>query len=187
MSNLKEILYKIFQAIQPKSFDKNEWFILFITCLTVGVVIYLHKKHGKMKISEQIFIFLFNFYLASFGDYLLATKPIDLYDTIDRNKVEFFDILLEVIVYPATMTIFMHLFVLFKMKKFSFIILGTCVLILLEWIAETWFSTYSYKKWKLIYSVPFYGIVLTVNVYLLSWIQKKLHSHINFLKEDKIL
>lgn len=56
MNNIYEPWHNFIDPINPSSFDENEWYALFITCLAVGTVIYLHKKHQNILSSEALII-----------------------------------------------------------------------------------------------------------------------------------
>lgn len=173
MKTIQDLFHKFYDPITPVSFDINEYYTIVITCLTVGLAIFLHKKHRKMMFSEALTLFLYNVYVTSLFEFILAIKPIDLYDTLDRNYGEIYDFFLQAVTYPCTIFIFMHFFLTWKMSKIPFILLGTATLVLMEWISEHYFSLFTYKGWKLIYSIPFYMFILTINVYFISWIHKK--------------
>lgn len=173
MNNIYEIWHRFIDPIKPGSFDENEWYSLFITCLTVGTAIYLHKKHQTILSSEAFVIIFLNIYFATAGDYFLAAKPIDLYDTLDRNSGEFFDLIIQGFTYPTTLYIFMHVYFVWRMSKIWFILLGAVVLTILDWVSMHYFHLFTYKAWKIYYSYPFYILVLTLNLNLHSWIRKR--------------
>ncbi|KRE48437.1 hypothetical protein [Paenibacillus sp. Soil724D2] len=181
--NMQRWFEMFYGPISPVAFDKNEWFTIAIFFLSVGAAIYLLKKHPIMKKSEIIFVILFNVYFSSLGEYVLAVKPTDLYDTIDRNCGELFDIPLQVIVYPTTIYILLHIFVMFKLRKLNFILLGSMALTLMEWVSEHYFSMYKYKGWAIYYSYLFYIFTLAINMYSLGWFNKQSNAGMVQLKE----
>lgn len=103
----------------------------------------------------------------------MAVKPIDLYDTIDRNSGELFDLMIHGLVYPSTLYIFMHFYFVWGIRKIWFVLIGAAVLTLLDWVSTQYFHLFTYKAWKIHYSYPFYILVLTVNLNLHSWIRKR--------------
>ncbi|WP_413306232.1 hypothetical protein AA0X95_05360 [Bacillus sp. 1P10SD] len=172
MDNVVETLLKIYDPISPKHFDKNEWWIICLFFFIGYVVFYLHKKSRLIATSELILIFLFNIYFASIGDYVLAMDPVDLYDTVDLNSGELFDIPLHIVVYPGTIYIVLHSYLLLSPKKSHFIVFWALLLSLLEWISTHFFHLYTYKGWNLIFSFLFYVVVITVNLLLLTGVRK---------------
>jgi hypothetical protein len=179
MDKITSIFLKIYEPISPKQFDANEWWTLFITFLVLFTVFYLHRKHQRIYLSSLIFIFLFNIYYASLGDYVLAVKPIDLYDTVDRDSGEIFDIPLHMLVYPGVIYIFQHYFLWKQPRKVPYYIICGLILTLLEWLSVHFFHLFLYKEWKLVFSIPFYIIVMVINLKLF------LYVHYRFEKETK--
>lgn len=173
MNNIDELWHSFIDPITPNSLDENEWYSLFITCLTVGIVIYLHKKHQKILLSEALVIVFLNIYFAVSGDHLLAVKPVDLYDTIDHDSGEMFDLMIHGFTYPATLYIFMHFYFVWGISKIWFVPIGAAVLTILDWVSMQYFHLFTYKAWKIYYSYPFYILVLTLNLNLHSWIRKR--------------
>ncbi|WP_134686409.1 hypothetical protein [Brevibacillus migulae] len=165
--------HKFYDPLTPVVFDKNEWAVIVIFFLTEGTATYLHTKHRVMRTAEGLALILFNVYFTSLLEFILATKPVDLYDTIDRNYGELFDLPLEMVTYPVTMYIFMHVFLAWSLKKRHIVLLGAALLLILEWITMHFFSLFTYKGWNLMYSYFFYMFVLTINVNLTEWLHKR--------------
>jgi hypothetical protein len=168
-----EIFHKIYDPISPKQFDENEWWILFLCFLMGFAVFYLHKKCRLIATTELLLIFLFNTYFGDLGDYVLAMPPVDLYDTVDLNSGEFFDILLHAFVYPCTMYVLLHFYLLLNPKKSFYIVLCAAILTFLEWISIHFFHLFTYKGWNLIFSFIFYLGVMTLNLLILTGARKK--------------
>ncbi|WP_041051199.1 hypothetical protein, partial [Gordoniibacillus kamchatkensis] len=80
----------------PHRFDANEWFIIIASVFIYTLIFFLPKR---FPISLSIFFWLFNLYIANFADFMIATKPLDLYDINDGPEYEFFDLLIYVLLY----------------------------------------------------------------------------------------
>lgn len=169
---MNNLFYSIFSPLKPVQFDENEWCIIAITVLSVGTAGFLHIKKRRILWSETWFIVFWNLYFSALIDYFLAIKPIDLYDTVDHDSVEIFDIPIHFMTYPATLYILMYLYLVLKMRKFTFMILTTIALTLGEFVTEHYFHLFTYRGWRLIYSVPVYVLVMSSNVYFFDWIHK---------------
>ncbi|SFB19568.1 MULTISPECIES: hypothetical protein [unclassified Bacillus (in: firmicutes)] len=172
MDNIVEILLKIYEPISPKHFDKNEWWIISLFFFIGFIVFYLHKKSRLVTTSELLLIFFLNIYLASLGDYILAMDPVDLYDTVDLNSGELFDIPLHMIIYPGTIYIALHFYLLIRPKKSYYIVFWALLLTFLDWISTHFFHLYTYKGWNLRYSFLVYLVIMTVNLLLLTRVRK---------------
>lgn len=173
MSYMLELWHRLVDPIKPDPFDKNEWYALTITLLTVGMVIYLHSRRRIILTSESLVIAFFNIYFAAMGDYLLAVKPIDLYDTLDHDSGEFFDLIVHSLTYPATVYIFLYCYFAWRMRKLTFVILGAGVLTILDAVSTYWFDLFTYKGWHIYYSYPFYMMVLSINLALITWVRHR--------------
>jgi hypothetical protein len=172
MDNIIEIFHKIYDPISPKHFDKNEWWIICLCFLMGFAVFYLHKKCRLIATSELLLIFLFNTYFGELGDYVLAMPPVDLYDTVDLDSGEFFDIPLHAVVYPCTIYVALHFYLLLNPKKSYYIVFWASILIFFEWISVHFFHLFTYKGWNLIFSFLFYLVVMTLNLLLLTRARK---------------
>ncbi|OZM58098.1 hypothetical protein CIB95_00530 [Lottiidibacillus patelloidae] len=175
-NNLISLFRKIYEPISPKQFDANEWWIIFITSMVVLIIIFLHKKYRKISLSELLFIFLFNIYYASVGDYVLAVKPVDLYDTVDRNSGELFDMPLHIITYPGVLYIFLFYFLVKRPKKTTFVFICAALLTFFEWVSVEFFHLFLYKGWNLFLSFPFYAIVVYLNLAAFLYIHTRLRK-----------
>lgn len=164
---MKQFLHKmheVFIPMLPKKFDENEWFTIGITLLVFFLYRFLHKKMKVLLLTEVIAILLFNSLYATVGDYFLAMKPYDFYDTVDRDSGEIMDILLQNIVYPFSLLILMHFYAKYRPNKILYILFGTLLLFALEWIGVTYFQLFTYKTWKSWYSLFFYLPVMILNI-----------------------
>ncbi|MGG3560548.1 hypothetical protein ABES03_02705 [Neobacillus rhizosphaerae] len=161
---MKEIYEKAFKPLLPKQFDGNEWFVIGISIIVAMVVYYITVRNRKLTWSEIICISLLNLQLTTLGDYFFAMPPYDFYDTVDRNSGEITDIFLQNLVYPGTILFFMHFYKGKKPRKWFFILLCMIILGTLEGISVYFFQLFTYKTWKIYYSLIFYFLVMVVNV-----------------------
>jgi hypothetical protein len=159
-----EKTYAILKPILPEKFDENEWFTIFITILVISVFIFLHKRRKTLLTTEIIGILLFNLLYSTVGDYFLAMKPYDFYDTVDHDSGEIMDVLLQNIVYPVTLLILMNYYAKNKPNNLFYILVGTGILYGLEWIGVEFFNLFTYKSWKSWYSILFYFPVMILNI-----------------------
>lgn len=174
MTNFLQWIYSLLQPILPKKFDENEWFTIAITILVFTVCIYLLKKHPVFLRTEVIALLLLNLLYSTVGDYTLAMKPYDFYDTVDHDSGEIMDILLQNIVYPFTIIILVFFYVRWKPNKLLYTILGATILLGLEWVSVKYFHLFTLKSWKSWYSFFFYLPVLWINI----WFYEKLHRYL---------
>ncbi|QPC47890.1 hypothetical protein [Mangrovibacillus cuniculi] len=145
MSGFLQKSNDIFQPILPKQFDENEYFTLAISVLVIVCITVLQKKKKVFLTTEIIAILLLNLLYTTLGDYFLAMKPYDFYDTVDHNSGEIMDILLQNIVYPFTLLILMYFYARYKLNSFMYIIFGAMLLCILEWISVKFFNLFTYK------------------------------------------
>ncbi|TXC81586.1 hypothetical protein FS935_22045 [Metabacillus litoralis] len=172
--NFFERAYEILEPILPRKFDENEWFTIFITILVLSVFTYLHKRYNTLLTTEIIAILLFNLLYTTVGDYFLAMEPYDLYDTVDHDSGELMDILLQTIVYPFTLLILMNYYAEKSLNNLLYIMFGAGLLLGLEWVGTEFFNLFTYKKWKLWYSLIFYIPVMISNIFFYN----KFHGYI---------
>ncbi|MEK3885093.1 CBO0543 family protein [Paenibacillus sp. PL2-23] len=164
MNSLLEQWHELMKPMLPAPFDGNEYFTIASTLIVLAVFFYVHRRKPALLQTEIVAILLFNLLYATIGDYFLAMKPYDFYNTVDHDSGELMDLLLQNVVYPFTLLIMMHVYASLQPRRRLFIPICTAVLVLLEWIGEEYFQLYTYKSWKLWYSAVFYIFVLIVNV-----------------------
>jgi hypothetical protein len=162
---MKEIYENAIKPMLPKHFDGNEWFTIVITLIVIVAIYYITVKNRNLLWTEIIIISLFNLQMTTLGDYFFAMPPYDFYDTVDRNSGELMDIFLQNIVYPGTVLFFMHYYKKIKPNKFIFILVSVGLLSGLEAIGVYFFHLFTYKTWKFYYSIIFYLLVMTSNLY----------------------
>ncbi|KUP09909.1 hypothetical protein Q73_00595 [Bacillus coahuilensis m2-6] len=164
MSEFFDWFVHLIEPLLPKKFDRNEGFTIFITILICGWGYILMKVRRTLNRVEVVGVLLFNLLYTTVGDYFLAMPPYDYYDTVDRNSGEFSDILLQNLVYPTTLFILIHYYVRYTINKVGFIIGGTLILTMLEWVSVHYFNLFTYKQWNLGLSSLFYFGVMVLNI-----------------------
>ncbi len=167
-------ILKILEPLTPKTFDENEIFVLSIVVLCVCILVLVHHLEPHLLQTEIIALFVFNILLGTIGDRILAEPPLDLYDTLDYGHGEFFDSILQIVVYPIPIILFIHFYRKWKPNKIVYILLYGFFLVGLEWISAEYFDVFQFKTWKTSYSYVFYCCVLTVNLIFAGQIKKYL-------------
>ncbi|SFB21783.1 MULTISPECIES: hypothetical protein [unclassified Bacillus (in: firmicutes)] len=172
MNNILSLL----RPLSPKTFDVNEYFVITIMLLVWGIFFLLHKKERLLLHTEIIAIITFNVFFATVGDRILAEPPLDFYDTVDYAHGEFFDSILQVLVYPIPILISIHFYRKFKPNKVVYVILWAGILSVLEWISERFFNVFQYNHWHILLSFCFYLFAIFVNLSLSNKINKMIRS-----------
>lgn len=163
MSLLKRI------APWPLHFDGNEWAAL---AFSLGLLFIVLKLPKRMTRISFLMIFVFNEFLVTSVDDILALKPYDYYDWMDQDKFELFDIFLYYMLYPLFGYLFLYLHDRWKAAgaRLLFYIAGwTAFSTLFEWVVIK-VHILTYKHWKLALSVPVYVTVFLMNLVLYRYI-----------------
>jgi hypothetical protein len=166
---------KILEPLTPKTFDKNEVFVLVIVVLCVGIFVLIRSLEPQLLQTEIIALVVFNLLFATIGDRMLAEPPLDFYDTLDYGHGEFFDSILQIVVYPIPIILFIHIYRKCKPNKIVYIFVYAFILVGLEWISAKYFDVFQYKSWKISYSYGFYCFALTVNLIFSEQVKKYLN------------
>jgi hypothetical protein len=161
---MNEIYENAIRPILPKKFDENDWFAIVITLIVIAAIYYITIINRKLLWTEIICVFTLNLQLTTVGDYFLAMPPYDFYDTVDRNSGELMDIFLQNIVYPGTVLFLMHYYKKLLPNKITFLLISIALISGLEAISVYIFHLFTYKSWKIYYSIIFYGVVMTINL-----------------------
>jgi hypothetical protein len=167
-------LTKILEPLTPKTFDKNELFVLAIVVVCVGVFILIRSLEPQLLQTEIIALVVFNLVFATTGDRMLAEPPLDFYDTLDYGHGELFDAILQIVVYPIPIVLFIHIYRKCKPNKIFYILVYAFFLAVLEWVSAEYFDVFHYKAWKISYSYGFYCFALTVNLIFTEQLKKYL-------------
>ncbi|WP_052488045.1 hypothetical protein [Gordoniibacillus kamchatkensis] len=162
----------------PIKFDMNEWLVTGVSIVLIALFILLPKRFPS---RVTIFILMFNSYLGRYVDTLLFFYPLDLYDVMDTAGKDLFDVILYTFVYPFYGYLICYVYDRWKLKGWSqaiHIILWAAVSVLFEGIAVK-AHIFVYKGWQLIYSLPAYMMVYSLNILFLyillryHWKRKK--------------
>ncbi|KMJ57985.1 hypothetical protein AB685_14255 [Bacillus sp. LL01] len=165
----------ILTPISPKNFDENEVFTILISILVIAVLWYLHTHCRTLTNTEMVSVYLFNLFLTTTLESLLAEHPLDFYDTMDYAHAEIFDVILQTFPYPATIVIAIHFYAKFRPSTIAYVIGWALILIFLEWIS-LFFNLFQYREWTLIYSFMFYAFIMALNTFFFNKIRKHLQK-----------
>lgn len=160
----------IMGILLPHRFDSNEWFILTVIFIGFCLILLPPKRFSRVM---MLFVYLFNYFFAMSVDFFIAVPPIDLYDTVDDPKYEWFDIALYLLGYPPAAYAMLYVYDKWRprgWKLFSYIAAAALITVMLEYVALQ-LHVYQYKGWKLIYSFPVYSAVYSANIAVLEWIR----------------
>lgn len=169
----------LLEPLTPKTFDKNEVYVLVIIVFVWVLFSIVHKKDPKLLLTEIVCIYVFNLLFATVGDRILAEPPLDLYDTLDYNYGEFFDSALQLFVYPVPILIGIHFYRKTKLSLMLYTIFCAGVLAGLEWISVHYFNLFQYKEWKTWYSFLFYYLAVWTNIQLSNLLKKVIEKRQN--------
>ncbi|TMU85890.1 hypothetical protein FGG79_11900 [Bacillus sp. BHET2] len=165
---------KILEPLTPKTFDKNEIFVLVIVVLCVCILVLVHHLEPHLLQTEIIALFVFNILFGTIGDRLLAEPPFDFYNTLDYGHGEFFDSILQIVVYPIPIILFIHFYRKWKPNKIVYILLYALLLAGLEWISAKYFDVFQFNTWNISYSYVFYCFVLIANLIFVEQMKSRL-------------
>lgn len=157
-------IINILNPILPKTFDKNEIYLIFISILVTFITLYLHNKNKSILTTEFIAIFLINLLFSIIGEAFMAEPPLDFYDTADRPHAELADLVLQIFVYPPTILIAIQFYAKYKPNQYLFVFTFALLLTFLEYVSVEIFNLFKYKKWNLFYSFLFYLLVMAINI-----------------------
>jgi hypothetical protein len=169
----------LLEPMTPKTFDKNEVYIFFIILLVWILFSIIHKKEERLLLTEIVCLYVFNVLFATVGDRILAEPPLDFYDTLDYAHGEFFDIVLQLGVYPVPILIAVHFYRKYKPNIIIYTLLWACILAGLEWLSLHFFNLFQYKEWRTWYSFLFYNFATLVNLILSKWLKKIIENRQN--------
>ncbi|UUZ82955.1 hypothetical protein LJK88_02805 [Paenibacillus sp. P26] len=159
----------------PATWSSNEWFVLICNVIVWTIVWLLPKRFTRV---EKMLPFLFNFYLGVSVDLIIGVKPYDWYDVMDLPKTEIFDIVLYATLYPVTAYLVLYLYDFLRPAGlWLWIYLAVCAVVTtgLEGLSVI-FDVFTYKGWKLPYSLPVYFVIYWLNVGMLQLVRHYLPS-----------
>jgi len=151
----------------PERFDENEWFLLAVDALMWALILLLPKRLSP---ATVIMIWVLNVALATFSDFLIGKKPVELYSYNDTSKYEWTDVLLYLFTYPPSCYFLLLIYDRFKSRfehrlplLFGYLVAWALLTTGLERLADQ-FHVFTYKGWKLAYSFPVYFAVYAINI-----------------------
>lgn len=157
----------------PKNFDGNEWFIIGASILAWGCAFPLIRRQQPLLL---VGLWLFNFFLAQGADFILAAKPLDLYDINDRKEYGLFDLILYMVTYPPVGMLAGYLPCRLRMnaaQTTAFILAASALTVGLEYAAHI-AGVYRYHGWKLLYSYPSYIASFLLNLWFYRYVARHL-------------
>ncbi|MCD1259948.1 hypothetical protein B5M42_014015 [Paenibacillus athensensis] len=156
--------------LASRHFDLNEWFLIGVTLLEIALFLALRKRFSLL---IKVIVLGFNFFLSQAVDFVIAVKPLDLYDVNDGPEYEWLDLMLYVLTYPLEAYLVMVVYDRLQPKGWSKMgfIWGMAFMTLgFEGIA-VWFDVYTYKGWNLYESLFVYAGVYGLNVALFDFVR----------------
>ncbi len=164
----------------PKHFDSNELFVIASIILVLTISVFLPLRFSPSKV---VYILMFNFFLAVVVDQILAVPPYDLYDIMDNPQLGNYDVIIYLILYPATVYIYMTLVKsigLHRRVAIAFLLIGySSLMLLIEWFASQ-LGVYKYHGWTYYLSGISYLIIFSLNLlvlYYITSVKKQASSH----------
>jgi hypothetical protein len=155
----------------PEVFDQNEWFVLIVLFLSL-VIVYLLPK--RMPLSITVLIMIYSFTVARLSDHLLSSPKIDLYNIMDTEKYEFFDLILYLLYAPFGY-FFVYIYEKIRVRGYwtvVYILLWSSFGSLFEWVS-VYFNIFTYKEWELKYSFTVYVFTQTLTLLLFNYLRKQ--------------
>lgn len=154
--------------IYDTGFNLNEWLVIGFIIVGFAVILMLPKIFS---LPEALFSLLFGVTIGLMFDHTIAVPPFDYYDVGDKSDYQYFDIF-SYLMYAPFGYIFIFLYLKFHITGFKtilYIVLWTALGILTEWVSKE-FGIFHYKNgYKLIYSIPIYLFVQSLQLYLFQY------------------
>ncbi|WP_315906095.1 hypothetical protein [Priestia koreensis] len=155
----------------PIQFDENEWFIIVSLLIVAALFIWLPNRFPPI-ITALLLLYIAA--VAIVSDHVLggAYKK-NLYDFQDREKYEWFDVILQLFVYPLFGYLIYYVYDIWRQKNWHtiwFIVLATLFSTIFEGIS-VWFRVFVYTGWNLFYSFLFYLCIIPITIFLLEKMQ----------------
>ncbi|KAA0544599.1 hypothetical protein FZW96_19510 [Bacillus sp. BGMRC 2118] len=153
----------------PTKFDHNEWFLLLALFISFSIILFIPKR---IPVSISILIMLFSIVVARLTDHILSAPRTELYQIMDTEKYELFDLLLYFLYAPfAYIFVYVYYRLNIKgMKILFYIIVCSTFGTLFEWITVE-FRIFDYKSWNLQYSFSIYLVsqACTLLLFMILW------------------
>ena len=141
----------------PVRFDLNEWVVL----LSIFALLLLYSRLPKLyPPALLVIIWMMYSVMAIFMDQLIGTPlNLDLYDTMDTNEYDWFDIVIYNFSYPLFGYLFCHICKLIRAHNAAFlppfIVSWSLLTAFIEWLASL-AKVYTYNGWTPLFSFLFY-------------------------------
>lgn len=154
----------------PQQFDQNEWFVL-LTLTLVYVLLILFRK--KLRLSIAVLLLMFTITIARVIDHILAWPGNDLYDVMDTGKFELFDVLTYFLFAPFAV-LYIYIYEKYQIRGLVlliYIVSFALFSVLVESLA-LYFGVFTYKGWKLPYTLVFYMYMEVMLLFFYRFIRK---------------
>ncbi|WP_373228889.1 hypothetical protein [Cohnella sp.] len=151
------------EIIYDNQFNGNEWFVIGLMFVGFAAVWLLPRTFSPLQMIFNMFIGV------TFGlifDHTIFVPPFDLYDIGDKSTYQMFDFISYLMYAP-----YGYLFIygierlrIYGIMTIGYIILWTCMAILIEWLGVK-VGLFHYKNgYKLLYSIPIYLILQSIHL-----------------------
>jgi hypothetical protein len=153
----------------PQDFDSNEWLILSTIIIFYLAIIFVPKR---FPIHLTLLVLAASLVIAKGTNHILGAPPLDLYDFNDTPKFDLFDFFIW-FTYPPFGYFFIYLYDKWNlrgMKTFIYIVIWAAFSVFFEWLTLK-ANVFTYKGWKLGYSIPTYLIVLSIYIMFFIFIK----------------
>ena len=154
----------------PVSFDQNEWFVLISLIISTTIVIILPRR---FPLSKIILLFLFSAVVARLSDHLLAGPNSNLYNLMDTNTLDLFD-MLTYFLYMPFVYFFIYFYDKWKLRGYSiflYIVGSVLAGTVYEWITS-YFNVFNYHGWKVYYSFTVYLAIQPLTILFYELLRK---------------
>jgi hypothetical protein len=152
----------------PQPFDHNEWMILSTLIITYLAITLIPKR---FPIHITVLVLACSLIMAKGTNHIVGSPPLDFYDFNDTPQFDLFDFLIW-FTYPPFGYFFVYMYDKWKfqgVKTFFYIVVWTSFSVFFEWLTLK-AHVFTYKGWKLEYSIPVYLIVLSIYIVFFKFI-----------------
>ena len=164
----------------PKVFYANEWFVIVTFILSSCAVLLVRREFPT---SILILIYMYSIIMARTADNLLAGSELDLYDIMDTDKYELFDVF-TYILYGPFGVFFIYFYRRWHVKGlFTLLYILTWSLIAIGYEQiSVYFNIFTFKEWNQFYSFLVY---LFVQSLLLLFYHLLITKHPNYQSKSQ--
>ncbi|MGB8957271.1 MAG: hypothetical protein WCC10_18005 [Tumebacillaceae bacterium] len=153
----------------PRHFDLNEWTVIGVTLPMTFLALCLRKR---LPLSLSVIIVLFSITTARLCDHILAYPHLtDLYDIMDLNKLDWFDLMTYIMFAPGGY-IFVYLYDRWKLRGLQvplYILVWSLLATGIEW-GLVRASVFVYKEWSIVYSFAVYMLVQPLTLWFFRFL-----------------